>query len=149
MYEFKQNQKEAMARLQERIEFARAELAKRGFNWPGSPEDLEHMARVFEMPREMLKSGEFTFSDVYDYMLAWEDREGIKRKSTSSQGAILCTQADVYRFSGGKGRGRGRILERLKGQGFIESWQKQGTKYLVVFSNPADGERFQGWLADN
>jgi hypothetical protein len=76
---------EALSRLRAAVEFAKGELTKRNLPFPRTVEDIEHLARVFEIPFAVVKDGTFTFRDVYDYMLAWEDRERIRQQVLRSK----------------------------------------------------------------
>lgn len=77
-------QEEAIERLAEQIrQTMRAtgdELAARGFKAPETLEEWEHLARIVEMPFETIRSGNYTFSDVYVTALAWIDRQQLKER---------------------------------------------------------------------
>lgn len=63
--------------------FASDVLDRLDFGRPKSLEDWEHLARVIEIPYDIIKSGTFTLKDVYDYALAWADRQQIKAGLTA------------------------------------------------------------------
>lgn len=73
---------EAIEKLAEQIrQSIRAtgdELTARGFKAPQTLEEWEHLARIVEMPFETIRSGDYTFSDVYVMALAWIDRQKLR-----------------------------------------------------------------------
>jgi hypothetical protein len=67
-------------------------LATRHLGCPKTLEEWEHLARVIEMPDERLRTGDYTIGEVYEYALAWADRQEIKGKlaalaKTNAEGA--------------------------------------------------------------
>lgn len=69
------------------------------------------------------------------------------RKGIEEPREILCTQADVYRFYGGKGRPRGGWIATEKGT-LVESYRPCGQKIFVVLQNAADDERFRTFVEE-
>lgn len=80
----RRSQQEAIEKLADQIrQTMRAtgdELAARGLKAPETLEDWEHLARIVEMPFETIRSGNYTFSDVYTMALAWIDRQHLKER---------------------------------------------------------------------
>jgi hypothetical protein len=66
---------EKVKELMRRSDFARRELAERGYGFPQSPKALDHLALVYQVPPDKVRDGKYTLSDVFDYMYAFEDRK--------------------------------------------------------------------------
>jgi hypothetical protein len=47
---------------------------------PETMEEWEHIARVIEMPYDRVQDGNYTWNDVYNWAIAWAEREVIKAK---------------------------------------------------------------------
>lgn len=80
----RRGQWEAIEKLADRVrQTIRAmgdELSARGIKAPQTLEEWEHLARIVEMPFETIRSGNYTFSDVYTMALAWIDRQQLKER---------------------------------------------------------------------
>lgn len=78
----RREEQDALERLAEQIrQTIRAlgdELTARGFKTPRTLEEWEHLARIVEMPFETIRSGGYTFRDVYVMALAWIDRQQLR-----------------------------------------------------------------------
>lgn len=67
------------------------EYVAAGFEPPRTIEDLEHLARIIEMPFETIKAGNFTAADVHAMALAWADRQRLKARIASAEPGALTT----------------------------------------------------------
>jgi hypothetical protein len=81
--EYRQAIEEAAARFRAEEEALDAELAARGLPPPKNLEDWGHLARIVEMPYEIERSGTYTLGDVYDYAIAWAERQVAKARLTA------------------------------------------------------------------
>jgi hypothetical protein len=79
-------------------------------------------------------------------LLVREVAQALPWPSHSPATAVLCSQADLNQFFGGKGRGRGGMIEKWKAEGLIASRNKKGQKYLIVLPNPTDTERLRSFV---
>lgn len=57
-----------------------------GRPYPRSIEDWEHLARIVEMPRELILNGNFTCADVHNEVIAWSDRLLMERHVLAADG---------------------------------------------------------------
>ncbi|MFO0828094.1 MAG: hypothetical protein U0572_08080 [Phycisphaerales bacterium] len=73
--------------MQEALRASGEELAAAGFEPPQSIEDWEHLARIVEMPFETIRTGNFTYADVYAVAMAWVDRQKMKARLASESGS--------------------------------------------------------------
>jgi hypothetical protein len=70
--------------IQESLQAARADLAARGFDPPGSEwEDWEHLARIIEK-----ESGTLTLREIYRWAIAWADREKVRLRLAKAEGVL-------------------------------------------------------------
>jgi DNA-binding transcriptional MerR regulator len=87
----RREQQADVARLAEQVRQALRdagdELAARGLPTPTTLEGWEHLARVIEMPFDTVRTGDYTFRDVFVMALAWLDRQKILRRRTDAAGA--------------------------------------------------------------
>lgn len=73
--------------IQEALRASGDDLAAAGFEPPQTVEDWEHLARIVEMPFETIRSGNFTYADVYAVAMAWVDRQKMKARLAAESGA--------------------------------------------------------------
>jgi hypothetical protein len=67
--------------IQESLQAARADLAARGFDPPGSAwEDWEHLARIIEK-----EAGPLTLREIYQWAIAWADREKVRLRLAKAE----------------------------------------------------------------
>ena len=70
--------------IQESLQAAKADLAARGFDPPGSEwEDWEHLARIIEKD-----SGTLTLREIYQWAIAWADREKVRLRLAKAEGLL-------------------------------------------------------------
>lgn len=70
--------------IQESLQAARADLATRGFDPPGSAwEDWEHLARIVEK-----EPGPLTLGEIYQWAIAWADREKVRLRLAKAEGVL-------------------------------------------------------------
>jgi hypothetical protein len=73
----------------ETLKAAGDELESRHFARPETIEDLEHLARIVEIPTETIRTGNLTAREISACALAWADRQTIKKDTTNSSPAII------------------------------------------------------------
>jgi hypothetical protein len=73
--------------IQEALRTSGDDLAAAGFEPPQTIEDWEHLARIVEMPFKTIRSGNFTYADVYAVAMAWVDRQRVKAQLAAESGA--------------------------------------------------------------
>jgi hypothetical protein len=67
--------------IQESLQAAKADLAARGFEPPGSGwEDWEHLARIVEK-----EPGPLTLGEIYRWAIAWADREKVRLRLAKAE----------------------------------------------------------------
>lgn len=72
--------------IQEALRASGAKLTAAGFEPPQTIEDWEHLARIVEMPFETIRTGNFTYADVYAVAMAWIDRQKMKARLVAESG---------------------------------------------------------------
>lgn len=71
--------------IQESLQAAKADLAARGFDPPGSEwEDWEHLARIIDK-----ESGTLTLREIYQWAIAWADREKVRLRLAKAESLPL------------------------------------------------------------
>jgi len=78
--------REFAAAIQEALRASGGDLTVSGFEPPQSIEDWEHLARIVEMPFETIRTGNFTYADVYAVAMAWVDRQKMKARLATESG---------------------------------------------------------------
>jgi hypothetical protein len=73
---------EGIEAIQAGLEAARDTLETRHLGRPKGLQEWMHLARVVEMPEERLRAKDYTLREVYEYALAWADRQTAKAKLT-------------------------------------------------------------------
>lgn len=76
----KRNVQAFVAAIREALDEARNELHARHLPSPENLEDRVHLARIVEMPDEAIHTGNLTAREIFEYALAWADRQTIKAK---------------------------------------------------------------------
>jgi len=78
--------REFAAAIQEALLASGDDLAAAGFDPPQTIEDWEHLARIVEMPFDTIRTGNFTYADVYAVAMAWIDRQKMKARLAAESG---------------------------------------------------------------
>lgn len=88
--------------IQETLRASGDDLAAAGFEPPQTVEDWEHLARIVEMPFATIRSGNFTYADVYAVAMAWVDRQKMKARLAAESGArgVASQAPPVARLTG-------------------------------------------------
>ncbi len=72
--------RECFDAAQEALSLTDPELEAAGFELPKTIDDWEHLARIVEMPFEIVRSGDFTLVETRAVALAWADRQRLRAK---------------------------------------------------------------------
>ncbi len=71
---------------QEAIRASGDDLAAAGFEPPQTVEYWEYLAGIVEVPFETIRSGNFTYADVYAVAMAWVDRQKMRARLSGETG---------------------------------------------------------------